>query len=669
MKNSVGKKLTWAFLTCMAVFILLACMVGYMESRTGDQKIYFNFLKYCASFVADSVSDVSVQELLEDAAENKEESGTYRAIEKELKEFRACMELQYVYIYIPAEDGKSLTSVYTLGEGEGQIWEPGKKIYDEYAPEVLDVYHGRIQYAQKITNNEYGYVTTVYCPVYGPDGEIQAVAGVDLERKSLITAFLNEIKGTLATIIIGCITAVLILLVLSRRLIIRPLEQLTASMESFVSSGKDNGRFMRIRMDSGDEFGRISEVFNGMAEDMEQYVRQVQEMTAADEKRKTELEVAREIQEKSLPDGKRPFGEDNRFQISASMKAAWMVGGDFYDFFLIQDNSLCVAIGDVSGKGISAALLMMRARTLLKESVLRGESLADVLGRVNTELCEGNDTGMFVTIFLGILELDSGRFCYANAGHNPPYCGKKEFRFLPSVKSCPLGCFEDEAYQEESIHLEPGEGIFLYTDGVTEAKSVSNRFFGTDRVKRVLSEHAGKDCGQVIEAMGQELEAFSENTEQFDDITMLMVRFSGGADYSETLTVEADLKNLEQVRGLVNRAAGENCAFLFKLQLAAEEIFVNIASYAYKEQEPGCHGKTAEITCSRSGRWFSMTFQDYGKPFNMLEHGEPEWKESIDEQEPGGFGISLVRKVMDEVSYRRENDANILTMKKELESE
>jgi len=140
-----------------------------------------------------------------------------------------------------------------------------------------------------------------------------------------------------------------------------------------------------------------------------------------------------------------------------------------------------------------------------------------------------------------------------------------------------------------------------------------------------------------------------------------------GADFWETLTVKAELANLEQVREMVERGVGAECASLFKMQLAAEEIFVNIASYAYKEQEKNDQEQIAEITCSRSGRWFFMTFKDYGKPFNMLEYGEPEWKETIDQQEPGGFGISLVRQVTDEVSYKRENGANILTVKKELE--
>jgi len=665
MKNSVGKKLTWAFLVCMAAFIFLACLVGYTESRREEQKIYSHYLKNCASFAADSIKEVSVEELLLGASGDREASVIFHAIETELENFRECMGLKYVYIYIPEKDGKSLTSVYALGEGE--MWEPGEKVYEELPPQALNVYYGRIQSAGKITNNQYGYVVTAYCPVYGPDGEIQAVAGADLERKSLILAFVNKMKGTLATIIIGCIIAVLTLLVLSRRLIVRPLEGLTATMENFVSSREENGSFMRIPMESKDELGRISQVFNGMAEDMEQYIAQVQKMTAADEKRKTELAVAREIQEKSLPEGKNPFREEKRFGLGASMHAAWMVGGDFYDFFLMQDNRLCVTVGDVSGKGISAALFMMRARTLLKENVLRGENLADVFWHVNNELCQGNETGMFVTIFLGILELESGRFRYVNAGHNTPYHGIKEYCPLPSAHSCPLGCFEDESYGEESIQMDVGEGIFLYTDGVTEAKNASDEFFGTGRMKQVLDKNAGGDCRHIIEDMEKELDGFSVNTQQFDDITMLMLRFLGGVDFWETLTLKADVENLKQVQGIVNRGVGEKCASILKIQLAAEEIFVNIASYAYREQENNGHEEIAEITCKRRGKWFFMTFKDYGKPFNMLNQREPEWKESIDQQEPGGFGISLVRKVMDEVIYKREDGANILIMKKELE--
>lgn len=713
MKNSVGKKLTLAFVVCMAVFTTLACIVGYLESRAGEQKIYSNYLYHCVSFVAESVNGVKVQELLDSASGIGDDKGDYYVIESKLKEFRECMALQYVYIYIPAQDGESLTNVYALGEDGKRIWKPGEVVYEKYSSEVCDVYNGKIKSAKSITNNQYGYVVTVYCPVYGPDGEIQAVAGVDMERETLIWAFFDKVKGTLATIITGCIIAVLVLLILSRSVIIRPLKYLAVSMERFVSSKEESGSFMRISMKSNDEFERISDVFNTMASDMEKYIEQVKEMAAEDEKRKAELAVAREIQEKSLPDGNNFLDYDKRFQINALMNAALMVGGDFYDFFLVGNDKLCVAVGDVSGKGISAALLMMRARTLLKENVMRGEKLSDALRRVNVEICEGNDVGMFVTVFLGILELDSGKFCYANAGHNTPYHGVESYSELHCVRSCPLGCFDDEVYQEESIVMKSGEGIFLYTDGVTEASSASGRFFGVDNMKRVLDGNTGMDCCHIIETMEKEIENFSENTKQSDDITMLMLRFYGDADFTEMLTVNADIDNLGQVRDLVNSVVGDDCPCILQLQLAVEEIFVNIASYAYDgwngKSGVSCDGEKAseerayderaseeivgsgkagedradyekadeertgmdygivEITCSRSGSLFTIIFKDFGKEFNMLEYGEPEWKESIDEQRVGGFGISLVRKKMDEVTYKRENNANILIMKKKLE--
>ncbi len=512
--------MTAVFLSCTLIFGVIACFEGLRETYRGDRDANKEYLFHCAGLVAETVRGDPVLELAGDS-----EDPQYQELCVELDRLRENMELKYVYIYVPAEDGKTFTVIAVSGMTAEEAWSPGQVVEEEIPAEAQAVYRGVRESGWKISRNQYGYVVTVYRPVYDSGGKIRAVAGADLERTEIVSEFFRQIRWIWSWILIGCGAVFFLLSYLNRRLVTGPVVELSEHMKHFVREKEEKGTFLRIEVKSRDEIGRMAETFNQMAGELEYYLNQTTKLAAAVEKEKTEMEAARRIQKASLPDGKNPFPEDRRFSLSADMTAAREVGGDFYDYFRIGENKLCTVIGDVSGKGIGAALFMMRAMTLIRERVWKKEMLSEVLEKANRELCARNSEGMFVTLFIGILDLETGRYKYASAGHNPPYVCKAGFEALEVGHSMPLGIFEEEVYEEAELELQKGERVFLYTDGVTEAMNEDRKLFGELRMKEVLDTYTGRPCGEMLDAMKKAISEFAGVMEQSDDITMLALMY------------------------------------------------------------------------------------------------------------------------------------------------
>lgn len=240
-------------------------------------------------------------------------------------------------------------------------------------------------------------------------------------------------------------------------------------------------------------------------------------------KTQAELNVARNIQHDMLPCIFPAFPERNEFDIYATMDPAKEVGGDFYDFFLVDDHHLAIVISDVSGKGVPAALFMVIAKTLIKNQTQPGVPLGEVFTRVNDQLCENNGEGMFVTSFMGVLDLNTRELTFVNAGHNPPLLCRKGggFEFLKTKPGFVLAGLENMIYKEDSIQLGAGDRIFLYTDGVTEAINSSTELYGDDRLVAALNQDVNLSPEQLLAAVKTSMDAFTAGAEQFDDITML----------------------------------------------------------------------------------------------------------------------------------------------------
>jgi serine phosphatase RsbU (regulator of sigma subunit) len=284
----------------------------------------------------------------------------------------------------------------------------------------------------------------------------------------------------------------------------------------------------RVEVSSEDEIGSLAASFNNMADSLEKYIADVKEMTAKEERMAADMALAKQIQAAMLPKNFEEFTEGRNFELHASMKPAKDVGGDFYDFFMIDDTHLALAIADVSGKGVPAALFMARAMTSLRMRSLAGGSLSQIMSDVNDAMCERNDEGLFVTIWMAVIDLETGRGLASNAGHENPVLRRAggSYRVVNYKHSIFIGAMQGMPFEEHSFQLKAGDSIFVYTDGVAEAKR-EEKLFGTTRLTRTLNRDPDADPVQVIRNVDEAILEFTAGEEQFDDITMLCVKYLG----------------------------------------------------------------------------------------------------------------------------------------------
>jgi len=320
--------------------------------------------------------------------------------------------------------------------------------------------------------------------------------------------------------------------VLMSRLVSRPLHSLSEQVVELGSAGELN---TEIPVKSRDEIGKLAAAFNRMTVDLRASINQRVTAIAEKERIGTELSVAHDIQSAILPHTFPAFPEREEFDIYACMYPQREIGGDFYDFFMVNESTLAIVIADVSGKGVPAALFMMGARTLIRNTVLTGAPPAEALEAVNNALCEGNDSAMFVTAFLGCLDLETGVVSFANAGHNRPILirgadaetARQDVTWLNVSAGFVLGGLSGLAYPRGEVKLRPGDALLLYTDGVTEAMNTAQEFYGDDRLLAAVKTTCVTDVGKQCELIRDDVANFVAAAQPTDDLTMLLVRYDG----------------------------------------------------------------------------------------------------------------------------------------------
>jgi len=328
-------------------------------------------------------------------------------------------------------------------------------------------------------------------------------------------------------------TTILIFLFISlylmylRRNVIAPIKTVTNNASNFVKHGnKLSDDILQIK--TGDEIEVLASSLYELEVDVNNYIDNLKKVTAEKERIGAELDVATKIQASMLPCIFPAFPDRVEFDIYASMLPAKEVGGDFYDFFLIDDTHLAVVVADVSGKGVPAALFMVIAKTLIKNNAQYGKTPKEIFETVNNQLCEGNEAGMFVTAFMGILEIGTGKFTYVNAGHNPPLIKKADgnYEWLITKPGFVLAGLESIRYRQDEIALEQGDTLYMYTDGVTEATNAENELFTDPRLLDVLNKHKTDNLAELLHNVKKEIDLFVKDAPQFDDITMLALKIN-----------------------------------------------------------------------------------------------------------------------------------------------
>ena len=522
---------------------------------------------------------------------------------------------------------------------------------------------------QCIVNNmpQYGYRCTACAKLFDVQGyPVYVFCDTDLNQM----ARTSRVFLLLYVLTMCAITAVVLVVSILRirRNVVKPINSLADAARAYIQDKRDGHRngqhFAKLNIRTGDEIENLSLTMKAMETDLGEYVRTLTRVTAEKERIGTELSIASQIQEGSVPSLFPAFPDRPEFDIYASMTPAKEVGGDFYDFFFVDDEHLAMVIADVSGKGVPAALFMMVTKILINDRALMGGTPAEILSFVNERICENNQADMFVTVWMGIMDVSNGRIVCANAGHDDPALCRADGRFeLMKTRHSPvIGAIAGIKYRDVTFEMQPGDKLFLYTDGLPEATDSENNMYEMERMLAALNETRRAEPKAILENMWASVDEFVGSAPQFDDLTMLCLERKDGAGRMKTLTVDAKIENLDQVTAFVDEILeSADCPMKTQMQidLSVEEMFVNIAHYAYKDKVGD-----AQIHVNLTEDGVTITMTDAGIPYDPLARADPDTTLSAQDRQIGGLGVFLVKKNMDEVAYRRENGRNVLTMRK-----
>ena len=378
-----------------------------------------------------------------------------------------------------------------------------------------------------------------------------------------------------------------------------------------------------------------------------------------------ELQVACEIQQSMLP---HDLVQHDDMDIYSSLVPAREVGGDLYDYF-IRDEKLFFCIGDVSGKGVPSAMVMSVVHSMFRAFSAHENNPAHIMQAVNEASCRGNDSNMFVTMFIGVLDLPTGRLRYCNAGHDAPMLmtdGK--WVMLDVIPHLPVGVFEDVKYGVQEALMMPDSTIFLYTDGLTEAMNFKHNQFGMKRVEEVLAANSQLLPRQLLEAITNKVHEFVGDAEQSDDLTMLAIHYTPKhfeSTLTETLLIKNDVHDVSKfstfMKSVMEKLNIEK-SLARQLRLAVEEAVVNVIDYAY----PAGYEGDIEIQIMSDGKTLKTIIIDSGVAFDPTAKEKADTSLSIEDRQIGGLGILLVRELMDTINYERENGKNVLTLIKNI---
>ena len=396
-------------------------------------------------------------------------------------------------------------------------------------------------------------------------------------------------------------------------------------------------------------------------------------INAQKERMQDELNIGKEIQLSMLPQEFPAYPDRQEFSIFGSMHAAREVGGDFYDFFFIDEDRLCVCIGDVSGKGVPAALFMAITKVLIQSRSSDDISTASVLTHVNDEISKNNEATMFITVFLGIIDVQTGEMTYTNAGHNPPYIKRTngEMERMKDLHGPVVGAIDGMAYKEGHTSMQHNDILFMYTDGVTEAMDPERNLYDEARLVEVLKTQSGgpEDLIRQVEVSVHE---FENGAEQADDITMLAFQYLKEpvdvATASFNMTIPNQLSEIDAVNDSFDEfAESQEISFkvITRMKMVFDELLNNTISYGYKDVDE----HEIEIDIDLYGERLMTTITDDGIPFNPFAQDKPDTSLSLEERDIGGLGIHLVKNTMDEYSYKRGIDKNQITLIKYLEKD
>ena len=462
------------------------------------------------------------------------ESGDYQTLYKVLHDFSVLNDVDDVYYAVYDRDTSALIYIVDPDTRNRYIKGPGD--WEKVDNKELNIFLGwdgtGIPHYSYIGGQD-PWVCTVGVPVgdesNGTRGYILADFTLNEMTHDMLAFLIRYIFATIAvTAFMGFIITRLM-----ERTTVRPINAIAKAAQSYVEDRRSGNthmeHFSSLPIRTGDEVEHLNRVMAQMEKDLSVYMEDLTRVTKKEERVRTELDMASKIQKGALPDIFPAFPDRQEFDLYASMEPAKEIGGDFYDFFLIDDDHLCLVIADVSGKGVPAALFMMASKIILADNAIMGKSPSEILYDANNAICKNNKLEMFVTVWVGILEVSTGKLSAANAGHEYPALkrGDGGFSVFKDRHGFVLGGMEGMKYKEYEIQLSPGDKLFVYTDGVPEANDPDGNMFEVKRMIDALNEDPDASPAQILGAVRGQINIFVREAEQFDDLTMLCLNYKG----------------------------------------------------------------------------------------------------------------------------------------------
>lgn len=401
---------------------------------------------------------------------------------------------------------------------------------DEYKEKYKKLYDKESE--REMLVRDKGYIETdshitMMVPLTSSDGKVQAILCVQRQMDVLTNMRNSFIDKILLALIALVVIVILVQSLFLHRTLLRPLKLISNEATRFSTENTVATKKLTESIRNRDEIGQLAESIDGMEEQIQAYIENITRVTAEKQRVSTELDMATKIQESMLPNIYPAFPDRTEFDIFAKMDPAKEVGGDFYDYFLIDDDHLCVVMADVSGKGIPAALFMMASKIILKNNAMTGKSPAQILTDTNNTICANNQLDMFVTVWLGILEISTGKLTAANAGHEYPVIKSPDgkYELYKDKHGFVVGGMSGIKYREYELTLKSGSRLFLYTDGVPEASNADEELFGNERMLQALNEKPDADTKETLLNVRKNVNDFVMDAEQFDDLTMLCLEY------------------------------------------------------------------------------------------------------------------------------------------------
>lgn len=550
MEKGISIKLKVAITSVffMGILTFAIALIGYKLYHESVIERYVDYADTVLEYAYREAEEYSLGDMI---SERSTPDG-YEKLRKELNMIKDSSDIEYLYaVYF--DDVNDIHSLhYAINaktEEELSSGQPISEVYSymgkpcedgEFRDDTLKILQEAVLTSKKENGtlegyaDDYGHMLNGYRVLFDSDGNAVGLICVEIDINRINISVHRYIQSVIIIAVVLTAIIVLIYVLNTKHYLVDPLVNIAKSSDSFIKKMQNHAEpeelvFDAVEIKTKSELRLLADNVKRLADGVSVYMTNLKSVTAEKERIGTELSLATRIQADMLPSTYPAFPGRSEFDIYATMKPAKEVGGDFYDFFLVDNDHLCMVIADVSGKGIPAALFMMASKIIIANNAMLGKSPAQILADTNRAICSHNREEMFITVWVGILTISTGKLTAANAGHEYPAIRKPDGQFeLYKDPHCfVVGGLEGAKYNEYELQLSPGTSIFLYTDGVTEAANEKYELYGTERLITSLNKNPEGKPKKILENMRNSVGAFVKEADQYDDLTMLCIEYIG----------------------------------------------------------------------------------------------------------------------------------------------